>query len=121
MSGGPDSKIDEMIEGHEARNKALRRVFIEKGLDLREPRLIECHFWTWSSQDADDIAKSLVALGFKILRQQQAASPRDPSLWNVEAGITQSIELTLRREFKDELVRLAAAYSGEYDGWGTAL
>lgn len=121
MSGDPDSKIDAIIEGHEARNKALRRLFIEKGANLREPRFIECHFWTWSSEDADGIAKSLVALGFKILVQRQATSPSDSSLWNVEAGITQSIELTLRREFTDELVRLAAAHSGEYDGWGTAL
>jgi len=116
-----ETQIDEAIAGHEARNTALRRVFIEKGVDFGEPRSIECHFWTWSAEDATGLAAALITRGFRILAQGPATSPSDPSLWNVEAGIQQSIELTLRREFTDELVRVAAVHSGRYDGWGTSI
>ena len=116
-----ETQIEEAISGHEARNAGLRRVFTEKGVDFGEPRLIECHFWTWSKEDAAGLAEALTTCGFRILAQRPAASSNDPSLWNVEAGIKQSIELTLRREFTDELVRVAADHSGRYDGWGTCV
>jgi regulator of RNase E activity RraB len=50
-----------------------------------------------------------------------AASESDPSRWNIETGINQSIELTMRPEFTDEVVRLADSHSAEYDGWGTSI
>jgi hypothetical protein len=74
-------------------------------------------FWTWSNEDAAGLAAALTTRGFRILAQRPGTSSNDPSLWNAEAGIQQSIELTLRREFTDELVRVAAAHSGRYDGW----
>lgn len=116
-----ESQIEEEISGHEARNAALRRVFVEKGVDFGEARLVECHFWTWCKEDAAGLAKALLNRGFLILSQGLAASSNDPSLWSVEAGIKQSIDLTLRREFTDELVRVAAEHSGRYDGWGTSI
>jgi hypothetical protein len=116
-----ETQIEEAISGHEARNTALRRVFIEKGVDFAEPRLIECHFWTWSKEDAAGLTEALATRGFRILAQGPTASSNDPCLWNVEAGIRQSIELTLRHEFTDQLVRIAAAHSGRYDGWGTRV
>jgi regulator of ribonuclease activity B len=116
-----ETQIEEAISGHEARNTALRRVFSEKGADFSEPRLIECHFWAWSKADAAGLAEGLTILGFRILALRPAASPNDPCLWNIEAEIKPSIELALRREFTDELVRVAAAHSGRYDGWGTHL
>lgn len=110
-----------MLLAHETRNRALLDVLQNKGVDLSEPRLIECHFWTWSESDAANLAEDLVGRGFEILVRRPAASSRDPDLWNVEAAIRQSIKLTLRREFTDELIRAAAARSGQYDGWGTAV
>ena len=114
-----ETQIEEAISGHEARNAALRRVFVDKGVDLGAPRWIECHFWTWSEEDAVGLGEALTVRGFQVLKQHPAAS--DPSLWNLEAGIRQSIELTLRREFTDELVRVAVNHSGKYDGWGTSV
>lgn len=116
-----ESQIEEAISAHEARNAALRYSFTEKAVDFGEARLVECHFWTWSKEDAAGLAKALQDRGFLILSQRFAASSTDPSTWNVEAGIKQSIELTLRREFTDELVRVAAAHFGQYDGWGTGI
>ena len=116
-----EAQLEAIIKGHESRNEALRQTLIGKGADLSESRMIECHFWAWSSDDAARLAQALTALGFRILVQRSAASPKDPSLWNVEAGIHQSIDLTVRREFTDELVRVAASSSARYDGWGTSI
>lgn len=116
-----EAQIQEAISSHELRNAALRRLFIEKKVDLSEERQIECHFWAWSRQDAADLAEELMVRGFSILTQRLVAPPHDPALWNLEANIKQSIELTLRREFTDELVRVAASQSGRYDGWGTLV
>ena len=117
----PEAEIETIIQGHESRNETLRQTLVSKGVDLGEPRMIECHFWAWSSDDAADLAEALTTRGFRILVQRPAASPKDPSLWNVEAGIHQSVELTMRREFTDELVRVAAFRSARYDGWGTSI
>lgn len=116
-----ETEIEAIIQGHESRNAALRQTLIEKGVDLGEPRAIECHFWSWSQANAASLAEDLTRRGFEILAQRLARSSRDPELWNVEAEIKQSAELTLRREFTDELVRIAAAHFGKYDGWGTRL
>jgi len=116
-----DAQIEKEISGHEARNAALRRIFVEKKVDLSEPRPIECHFWTWTHEDAVRIAEELTHRGFVIQTRRAAPSSSDPTLWNIEAGIKQSIDLTLRSEFTDELVRLAAAHSSRYDGWGTQI
>jgi hypothetical protein len=113
--------IEEIISGHEARNASLRGVFLEKGVDLTEPRQIECHFWTWSAKDADALAEALKNRSFELLALRPAAIAGDPDRWNVEAAIRQSIDLTMRREFIDELARLADAHNGVYDGWGTRV
>jgi regulator of ribonuclease activity B len=116
-----EMEIDAIIQGHEARNAALRQTLIEKGVDLGEPRTIECHFWSWSPAEAASLAEHLTKRGFEILAQRSASSSKDPQLWNVEAAVKQSAALTLRREFTDELVRIGAAHLGKYDGWGTRL
>jgi len=113
--------IEQAIIAHETRNSALLRVFQERGVDLAEPRSIDSHFWTWSRADAESLAADLVARGFRILVQGPARIKDDPNLWNVEAEIRQSINLTMRREFTDEMVRLATSHKGVYDGWGSAI
>ena len=116
-----EDELTVIIRGHELRNEALRQRLVGTGVDLREPRVIECHFWTRSQADAGSLAAALIARGYEILAQRSAASDSDPSLWNIEVSIRQSIELTLSREFTDELARIAAKHSGRYDGWGTQI
>jgi regulator of RNase E activity RraB len=116
-----ESAIIESIQGHMIRNEALLQAFINKGVDPREPRTIECHFWACASTDAVNLAEALIALGFKILKQQSAMLAKDPNRWNIEVAIKQSIDITMRREFTEDLVRLAATHSAEYDGWGTSV
>ena len=113
--------IEEIIAAHEARDASLRNVFMQRNVDLRESRMIECHFWTWNREDANRLGEALEKRGFQILVQRPAAIAGDPNRWNLEAAIRQSIDLTMRREFIDELVRLADSHRGEYDGWGTRI
>ena len=113
--------VEKALAAHERRNAELCRVFTERNIDTSEPRLIECHFWAGSRVTAEELAKDLAARGFSILRMKLSHSQSEPSLWNVEAGIRQTIDLTIRREFTDDLVRLALAHASEYDGWGTRI
>ena len=116
-----ETQIQDFISSHVARNSDLYRLFMDKKADLTEARLIECHFWTWSKTDAEALARELERRGFDILRSNSAASSEDPHLWNLEAIVKQSISLTVRREFTEELVRLADLHGGRYDGWGTSI
>src|SRR5258708_4588319 len=113
--------IEETILAHEARNAALRRVLEEKRVDPTEARSIQCHFWTWSPVDAAALAADLRDRGFKILVQSPAALKDDPNRWNVESEIQQTINLTTRREFIEELVRLASSRNSTFDGGGTLI
>jgi regulator of RNase E activity RraB len=116
-----ESEIEKLIRGHESRNQALRQTLLSKGVDPREPRMIECHFGAWGREDAASLSEALAARGFQITVQRPARSPKDPSVWNVEAAIRKSIDLTMRRELTEDLVRIAASCSAEYDGWGTTI
>jgi hypothetical protein len=113
--------IEETILAHETRDASLRGVFLEKKVNLKEPRMIECHFWTWDEEDTARLAHALKNRGFKIMVQRHAAIANDPRRWNLEAAVRQSIDLTMRREFIDDLVRLADSHGGLYDGWGTRI
>jgi regulator of RNase E activity RraB len=114
-------KLQEAILAHETRNVALRRLFQEKGVDLSEARCIECHFWAGGRDAAAALAAGLTDRGFKILAQGRAAQKEDRNRWNVEGEIRQSIDLTMRREFIEELVRLAGSHNSTFDGWGTLV
>ena len=113
------SQIEQAVSDHDAKNAELRRGFIEKEVDLDETRTVEFHFRAWSKQYAAGLAKALEDRGFLVLSKSSSTSSSEPSFWNVVAIIKQSIELTLRHEFTDELVRVAAQHCGRYDGWDT--
>lgn len=113
--------VEELIASHEARDEKLRNVFLQRKVDLTEPRLIECHFWVWSEGETVRLAEGLKRRGFEILLQRPAGTASDPDRWNLEAAVRQSIALTMRHEFIDELVRLADSNGGVYDGWGTRI
>jgi regulator of RNase E activity RraB len=119
----PENKeaIEEVISGHEARNAELRVRLLGKGVDLEAVRDIECHFWAYDESGATSFAEALVPKGFRILVKRYSPSPKDDKKWNIEAGIRQSINLTLRREFTESLVLLAASHNSHYDGWGTSI
>jgi hypothetical protein len=44
----------------------------------------------------------------------------DASLWNIEASVNATPLSVVAPVFVEDLVRLAAANEGEFDGWGTS-
>jgi regulator of ribonuclease activity B len=116
-----EAELEKIIDAHDARNAALRQIFVDKNVDLAEPRLIECHFWVPNEKESSGLAEDLTRLGFTVTALQPSKSSSDPDLWYIESAIQQSIELMMKREFTGEIARAAARHSGKYDGWGTAL
>ena len=116
-----DEKLQQTIQAHEDRNAALRRLFLEKNVDTCTARDIDLHFWTQGQANAAALAESLGRLGFEVPAQRPAANRDDLEVWNIEARIRQSIDLTMRREFIADVVKLADSHGGVFDGWGTLL
>ncbi len=121
MGSTNEQQIQEAIAGHESRNASLKRLLLEKNVDLNGSRLIDFHFWAACSADAEALADALRSQGFTILVQRRAATPDDALPWNVEAQAAQSVDLIAGPDFTEGLVRLANAHNGRYDGWGTLV
>jgi regulator of RNase E activity RraB len=116
-----DAEIEHAIEAHDARNEALRQKLDKDAVDLKIPREIDCHFWLSNKESADRLASVLSKQGFRVKTSGPAVAGSKALPWNLEMIVRQSIALTLRHEFADELVRKAADCGGRYDGWGTAI
>jgi regulator of RNase E activity RraB len=113
------AKLQESVSAHEQRNAALHRSFVEKNIDMRAPRDIDIHFWAQGQANASQLTESFRRLGYEVSVQRPTRDDRDR--WNVEAHVTQSIDLTMRREFITDLVQLADSHGAVFDGWGTLL
>jgi len=116
-----EQQIQEAIAGHENRNASLKSLLLDKKVDINTERPIDFHFWAASSGDAEALAEALRSQGFRILAQRRANTLDSALPWNVEAQASQSVELTIRRDFTESLVRLAGSHNSRYDGWGTLL
>src|SRR5215472_17820633 len=113
-----EKELQQTILAHENRNSALLKLFLERNIDTRAPRDIDLHFWVSGEAGATALAESLSRSGFQVPVQRPTPSQDHSDLWNVEARIRQSIDLTIRREFISDVVRLADSHGGVFDGWG---
>jgi hypothetical protein len=116
-----EAEIKRAVEGHDARNAALRISLAKDGVDVNIPRDIDCQFWVSSRENAFRLASVLGKQGLRVKSSRKAVTNDEALPWNLEMVVRQSIELTLRHEFADELVRAAAACDARFDGWGTAI
>jgi len=114
-------EIQASIKGHQKRNTELMKRLRAKGAILGEPRSIDLHFWAPSQKHAALLSRALYERGFLVLVLAPANSKEDPKRWNIEAGVRQSINITIRKEFVEGMVRMASDFSSEFDGWGTSL
>lgn len=116
-----ETELRSSMEAHQRRNAELVAHLRTKDVDLRVPRLIELHFWADSHEGAVLLARALYEKGFLILVLAPVTSSEHPSRWNLEARVSQSVDVTVRPEFVEDLVRVANAFSAELDGWGTSV
>ena len=107
--------------GHKQRNMELLKAFIEKKVNLDEPRSIDLHFWAWGQPNSVQLAHELYQKGLLILNLSPAYIDSDPERWNIEAGTKLSIAKVVDEVFTGELVDLAARFDANYDGWGTSV
>jgi hypothetical protein len=57
-----ESKIQESIEGHRERNRELKKVIADKGIDLEQRRLIDLHFWAFDESAASNLRNERASL-----------------------------------------------------------
>jgi len=112
-----DSEVKERIEHHLIRNKELLRVIQRKGFCIDDARLIECHFWSPSETEAENLSTELRKRSFTQLRLNES----DGGVWNLEMTVRQSASSTASKEFTTEMTMTAARFDSVYDGWGTLL
>jgi regulator of RNase E activity RraB len=114
-----EAQIQEGLAGHAARNAELLRNLRDKGVSLDAPQFVEHHFWAKGQRNAALLAKALYDRGYLVL----VISPEedDSGLWDVEAGIEQSLAEAADPALTEELTRLAAQFDGVYDGWGVSV
>lgn len=113
-----ESKIKELIQGHIARNRELKNLLAEKGIDLVETRIVDLHFWASNEKAANDLALALDLIGYPTTKTSRS---NGSDLWNVESQVEASPLAVTDRFFVERLVRLAADHEAEFDGWGTAI
>lgn len=114
-----NSELTAVVEEHAARNELLVAELHSRGVDSKTPRSVELHFWAPDQRSAALLGKALYDRGYLLLSLNRASEASAGLTWNVEAGITLSVERIVDRELTRELVELAANYSCQYDGWGT--
>src|SRR5262249_12493789 len=84
--------IQRAIDGHNLRNEELLRDLRERGVDLKELRSTEHHFWAYSHASAESLADELRKRGYvgpTISRRRAAA---ESHVWSVAAAFTRSFE-----------------------------
>ena|SRR5258708_6208980 len=113
------SALEDSIQAHHARNRELLKLIASKGADPNVPRDIDLHFWASNEDAARTLAAGLEARGYSRVARNRAVA--DTSLWNVETSVHATPLSVVAHVFVEDLVRLAAANDGEFDGWGTSI
>jgi putative heme degradation protein len=121
MSDMDEEKLQKSLLAHEDRNAALRKVFLKRNIDMRAARDIDLHFLAWGQANAIALAESLGRSGLQVPVRRPAIEQDGQDLWNVEAYVKQSIDLTMRPDLITDLIKLADSHGGVFDGWGTLL
>jgi hypothetical protein len=112
------SFIEEELAVQLARNDQLVRVIEREGADLAEPRPIDFFFYPSTRADAVALAGDLASLGFTTTH---IADEEQDGQWSVQVARTDSVTAVTEEAFVEQLVRVAAKYLAEFDGWGTAV
>jgi hypothetical protein len=111
--------IQENISAHNARNDELLKLISEHGVDLDTVRPIDFFFWVADEKNATSLAEILTKDG---LGEFFTVPPDDQTqTWSVQGQVLISPRSVSQAQFTENLVRIAAACSADYDGWGTSL
>jgi hypothetical protein len=113
-----ESFIDDDLASQQYRNEKLLEVFREEGADLGEERPIDFFFYTADRESAEALAGDLWALGFA---EVNVGTEPWNGQWSVTGVFLASVATVTNKDFVERLVRLAAKYLAEFDGWGAPV
>lgn len=117
-----EAEIQKAISDHERRNAELMRLLESKGSNPLSTYRTEHHFWAYTHDDAVSLAQELYKRGYLLLALASGIDEtRGTKYWNVEASFERTLADAASRAVTEELVRLAARFSSEYDGWGVSV
>jgi regulator of RNase E activity RraB len=113
-----ESFIHDELAEQLARNEQIVQTIERHGADLDEERPIDFFFYTTTHADALSLAADLEATGFET-----AYVPEEDNegKWAVQAIRNDSVVNVTQPTFVEQIVRLAAKYLAEFDGWGTEV
>jgi regulator of RNase E activity RraB len=113
-----ESFIEDELTEQLMRNEKIVETIVRHGADLEEERPIDFFFFTNSHADALALAADLEAAGF-----EDAYVPDEDheGKWAVQAIRNDSVTNVTESVFVEQIVRLAAKYLAEFDGWGTEV
>lgn len=116
-----EAAIRESIAGHQARNAELALRLKEKGADMNRLYTIEHHFWASNQRDAAHLAKRLYEKGYLITAIDRLERDAGSEVWNISTEIQRTPTEAISEELTGDLVRTAAEYAADYDGWGMSI
>jgi hypothetical protein len=112
-----ESFIESELACQLARNEKLIETIAGHHGDLHEVRAIDFFFFVNCEEDATGFVTELRSRGFEA---DTSPEPIDGK-WPVEAVLEGTIAKITAAPFVEDLVRLAAKYLAEFDGWGTSV
>jgi regulator of RNase E activity RraB len=112
------SFIEDEVATQRARNERLVEAIVRHGGELEEERPIDFFFYAENRSDADALANDLEEIGF-----DSTHVPDDPvdGKWSVQAVRMATVLEVTDEVFVERIVRLAAKYLAEFDGWGAPI
>ena len=117
----PETEIQKSITAHNARNIELLKLIREKGVAIDEPHSVDHHFYASGQKDAALLAKELYKRGYLVLVLSPPSTEDGQGHWNIGVGIQRAPAEAASHRITEELVRLAAKFDADYDGWGTLI
>ena len=115
MSG--ESFIESEIAAQLVRNGRLLEIIEQHGASLNDLRPIDFFFYTTSAEDGVALSNDLAAQGFQVRGTSEASDGK----WSVQATREMSVQAATSEQFVEQLIRQAAKYLAEFDGWGTPI
>jgi regulator of RNase E activity RraB len=83
--------------------------------------LIDHHFWAPDQRNASLLAKSLYDRRYLVTLISPIDMPEGTKIWTVDIELTQSPTEAASASFVEAIVRFAAEFDAQYDGWGTVI
>jgi len=112
------SFIEDEVMAQRARNEKLVETIVRHGGELEEERPIDFFFYAENRVDAEALAEDLELIGF-----DSTHVPDDPieGKWSVQAVRMATVLEVTDDAFVERIVRTAAKYLAEFDGWGAPV